>query len=87
MSWLRRNSAPIGWVLLAAAVVIAGFEVIDAFNETTPTTAVTEAADADLDGVAVLAGLLKVALFLTLPAAITLAVRRRLSPRSARTKT
>ena len=76
MTWLRRNAAPIAWVLLAAAAVIAAFEIIDIFTTATPSTDVDEAA-ADLEGIAALAGVIKVALFLAVPAAITIAIRRR----------
>ena len=76
MTWLRRNAAPIGWVLLASAVVIAAFELIDSFSAATPVNDVDEAG-ADLEGIAALAGLIKVALFMAIPAAVTLAVRSR----------
>lgn len=81
MSWLRRNTAPIAWVLVAAAVVIFAFEAIETLSSTTPSAA-TEETGADLEGFAALAGLVKVALFLAVPAAITLAVHGRLARRT-----
>lgn len=72
MSWLRRNARPILWVLLASAVVIMGFEIVDAV--------VGGGAPADEDAEAAMglsvAGLIKVTAFLAVGYAVTAAVRR-----------
>ncbi len=76
MIWLKRNSAPILMVIAAAAIVIGAMEVVDALTTSTPLA--PEASDeAGFEGIAVLAGLMKVTLFLVVSIAATLAVRRR----------
>ncbi len=85
-AWLSRNTVPILLVLAASAVVIAGFEILDAVagGPTAEPTTETGAAADDLQGIASLAGLIKVALFLLIPGAITVAVRRSLEGRTAK---
>ena len=73
-AWLRRNTAPIMIIVVASALVIAVAELLNAF--TTSERVDTTDADAALH----VGGLVKVAIFLAVPGAITLAVRRRQSP-------
>ena len=73
--WLERNAVPIGLVLLAAVVVIVGFEVIDALADPGPVAPEAEAEE--FEGVASVAGLIKVMLFLGVGALIAIPVRRR----------
>lgn len=72
-AWLRRNTVPIVIVLVASALVIAGFELLDSLAASEP----LEVAAGD-DALNV-GGLIKVTLFLAVPGAITLAVRGRSS--------
>lgn len=76
-AWLRRNARPVALILIAAAVVIAGFELIDAVSRPGP-VAGDAPADDELEGVASLAGLIKVLLFVVVGGAITAPLRRRL---------
>lgn len=79
-AWFARNTTPILIVLVAAGVVIGAFEVLDALTTPTPsaeTAASAEPAGEELEGVASIAGLIKVMLFLAVSGGITLAVRRR----------
>lgn len=72
--WLQRNLRPIAVVLLASALVIGAFEVIDALTASAP---VAEAASDDaLEGAASVAGLIKVTLFLGVGALIAVPIRR-----------
>ncbi len=70
-AWLGRNASPIAIVLLASAVVIGAWEVLDAFATSEPLG--TPEGDAPLNP----GGLIKVTLFLLVPSLITLAIRRR----------
>ena len=72
MTWLRRNTMPIVWVLVASAVVIGLFEVVDAFVGSGVAGEVVETEEPPA-----FAGIIKVTLFIAIPFAITLAVRRR----------
>lgn len=74
-AWLSRNTRPILAVLAASAVVIVGFEVLDALASSPAAPAASEE-EAELGGVAVLAGLIKVTAFLGVGAGLTLLVRR-----------
>lgn len=73
--WLVRNTKPITIVLIASALVIGLFEIIDAFAEPTPVVAETE--EAGLEGLASLAGLIKVTAFLLVGSLIAIPIRRR----------
>ena len=73
MTWLRRNAGPIAWVLVAAAVIIFAGELIDTLTagDANDSTEETEAGETGITG------LVKVAVFLAIPFALTLLVRRR----------
>lgn len=74
-AWLKRNALPVALVLLASALVVGAFELIDALSDSGPVTG--EAAADELSGVASLAGLIKVSLFLGVGALIARPLRRR----------
>ncbi len=85
-AWISRNTVPILLVLAGSAAVIVAFEVLDAVAggpAASPATATEAEAGDELQGIASLAGLIKVSLFLLIPGAITLAVRRGLEGRGA----
>ena len=74
--WFARNAMPIAIVVLASAVVIGLFELLDAAAGSAP--AAVGAEDAELVGLASVAGLIKVRVFLGLGALIARPLRRRL---------
>ena len=76
MAWLSRNAGPIAAVLVAAALVVGVFEVIDAVSSSTPSVASGEAAEPA--GIASLAGLIKVTVFLGVGTLVARPLRRRL---------
>ncbi|WP_114590838.1 hypothetical protein [Euzebya pacifica] len=74
--WVARNAWPIIIVIVAAVVVIAGVEVLDAFVGGEPATATPgNAEDGPADALAI-AALIKPLLFLGVGAALTFGVRR-----------
>ena len=73
MTWLRRNAGPIAWVLVASAVIIVVFELIDLLAAG-DTPSGTEQAEAATLGYV---GLIKVTVFMGVPFLVTLLVRRR----------
>lgn len=75
-TWLSRNTRPILVVLAASAVVVAAFEVLDAIVASSPIEEVPGEEAAEFGGIAVLAGLIKVSLFLAIGVGITFLVRR-----------
>ena len=75
-AWLTRNATPIALVALAAFVVIGLIELLDAVARSGPVAAGPE--DAELEGLASVAGLIKVLVFLGLGALIARPLRRRL---------
>ena len=77
-NWLLRNTVPIAWVLLASVVVIGGFELIESFAGSG--SPATESDDVELTGIASLAGLVKVSLFLGVGALIAVPLKRRMRP-------
>lgn len=75
-AWLRRNTVPVITVpvlivLGASALVVAGLEILDALAASEPLDG------ADGEAALTIGGLIKVTLFLAVPAAITLAIRGR----------
>ncbi len=76
-SWLSRNAVPIGVVVFAAVLVIAGFELLDALSSSEPAN--SEGESDELEGIASIAGLIKVALFLGFGALIARPLRRRVA--------
>lgn len=83
-AWVSRNATPILFVLVASALVIGAFEIIDAISGSTPASSVAavepEIAADDLDGAAALAGLIKAMAFLLVGGGVTLLVRRAQKP-------
>lgn len=73
--WIRRNTFPILATAAAAALVIAGFEVIDVLVAS-PEVTVAAAGD-ESEAAPAWAGLIKVSLFLVVSIGATLFVRRR----------
>lgn len=73
--WIRRNTFPILATAAAAALVIAGFEVIDVVVAG-PEVTIAAAGD-ESEAALALAGLIKVSLFLVVSIGATLFVRRR----------
>lgn len=71
MGWLKRNTMPIAIVLVAAAAVIGGAEVLDSLSASEPFE------PKGGDGSLTVAGLIKVTMFMLVPGSLTLAVRRR----------
>lgn len=85
-AWLSRNIGPILLTLLASAVVIGAFELLDLVAGS-PAAEVGEAgvnpetAEVQLGGIASAAGLIKVTAFLLVGGGLTLLVRRGLDRR------
>lgn len=75
-TWLARNTRPILAVLVASAAVIAAFEILDTVVASSPTEAVVAEEGTELGGIASLAGLIKVSLFLAVGVGLTALVRR-----------
>ena len=75
-AWLARNATPIAIVALASVVVVGLFELLDAAAGSAPVAVGAE--DAELEGLASVAGLIKVLVFLGLGALIARPLRRRL---------
>ncbi len=75
MSWIRRNTFPIAAILVAAAVVIGAFELLDSLTATAPHVAEASVADG-LSGIAALAGVAKVTVLMLVGYAITRGVLR-----------
>ncbi len=75
-AWVTRNATPIAIVALAAAAVIGLFELLDAAAGSAPVAVGAE--DAELEGLASVAGLIKVVVFLGLGALIARPIGRRL---------
>ena len=73
MIWLRRNTGPITAVLSAAAAIIVAFELIDLVINNGANDSPEEAVEATIPFI----GLIKVTVFLAIPFALTLLVRRR----------
>lgn len=81
--WLARNARPIGSVLIAAGVVVGAFEAIDSLTaDQTPVVQSSEGAE--LEGLAALAGLIKVSLFLAVGALMAIPIRRRFTRETTR---
>lgn len=74
-AWIARNAKPIAFVVLAAVLVIGVFELFDAAAGSAPAS--TETAETELQGLASLAGLIKVLTFLGVGALIARPFRRR----------
>ncbi|MBT8203034.1 MAG: hypothetical protein KJO87_07005 [Acidimicrobiia bacterium] len=81
--WIRRNAGPIAAVLVAAAIVIVLFEIVDALAGSTAESGGEEAGNNEQAPAA--AGLIKVALFLVVGAAPTLYGLRRTKRSNATT--
>ena len=73
MTWLRRNAGPIAGVLVASAMIIVVFELIDLLAAGGTPSSTEEAEGATLGPV----GLIKVTVFMGVPFLVTLLVRRR----------
>lgn len=82
-AWAQRNIGPIALTLVAAALVIAAVELLDAVVGSTPSSTTDAAAEAAVEGAAAFAGLIKVSLFLAVGAGLTVLVRRRLATHPA----
>lgn len=78
MPWLQRNTVPILVVILASAAVIGAFELIDGLTSSSPVDDIE--ASEELEGLASLSGLIKVAAFLLVGAGVARLIRRRTDP-------
>ena len=79
IAWLRRNAVPILFVVAAAALVTGIFEVIDAAIVSSQAGSANPGLESGDEAISAVAGLIKVALFLTVSVGVTIAVRRRMS--------